>query len=103
MGNPRFINPVLALSEADKNLTILVYSGLMRLSHDGEYQNDLAYELDISDDGLLYTARLRPDATFHDGMPVTADDVIFTIQRIVDPLTKSPKRGNWENIDVENY
>ncbi len=101
VGNPRFINPVLAISEADKNLSALVYSGLVRLTSGGEIQNDLAKEVVVSDDRRTYTVRLHEDARFHDGSAVTADDIIFTVQKIIDPSIKSPKRGNWEGVVVE--
>ncbi len=100
IGNPRFINPVLALSEADKNLTTLVYSGLVRITTDGEIANELAEEIVISDDRKTYTARIREDVRFHDGSPVDADDIIFTVQKITNPNIKSPKRGNWEGVEV---
>jgi peptide/nickel transport system substrate-binding protein len=101
VGNPRFINPVLALSEADKNLSSLIYSGLVRLTPDGDVVNDAAESVSISADSLTYTVKISPSAAFHDGMPVTADDVVFTIQKISDPMIKSPRRGNWEGITVE--
>lgn len=101
VGNPRFINPVLAISEADKSLSALVYSGLLRALPDGSIQNDLAESLFISEDGLEYTLKVREDAVFHDGTPVTADDVVFTVQKIADPLIKSPQRGNWDGVTVE--
>ncbi len=101
VGNPRFINPVLALSEADKNLTSLIYSGLVRLTPGGEIENDLASSVEISENRLVYTVTIDEHARFHDGTPVTADDVIFTIQKISDPLIKSPRRGNWDGISVE--
>ena len=101
VGNPRFINPVLALSEADKNLTTLVYSGLVRIAPSGEVVNDLAQSIDISENHLTYTVTLNPQARFQDGSLVTADDIIFTIQKITDPVIKSPRRGNWEGIVAE--
>ncbi|MSR87684.1 MAG: peptide ABC transporter substrate-binding protein [Candidatus Zambryskibacteria bacterium] len=101
VGNPRFINPVLALSEADKNLTTLVYSGPVRLNAKGEAENDLAAEISISDDKKVYTVTLDDNALFHDSTPVTADDIIFTIGKIIDPIIKSPKRGNWEGVTME--
>lgn len=101
VGNPRFINPVLAISEADKNLVSLLYSGPVRITPEGKIENDLAEEVTISDDRRTYTVRLREDVHFHDDMPVMADDIIFTIQKITDPSIKSPKRGNWEGITVE--
>jgi len=101
VGNPRFINPVLAISEADKNLVALIYSGLVRITPEGKIENDLAEKVTISDDRLIYTVRIHEDARFHDGTPVTADDVIFTISKITNPITKSPKRGNWDGIMIE--
>lgn len=100
VGNPRFINPVLALSEADKNLTALVYSGLMKVTPEGKIVTDLAKTIDISPDLLRYTVTLSEEARFHDGTKVTADDVVFTVGKIADPLIKSPRRGNWEGVVV---
>ena len=99
VGTPRFINPVLALSDADRDMTRLVYSGLMRPGTDGVVP-DLAESYSISDDGKSYTFTLRSDALFHDGEPVTADDVAFTIDLIQDPAVKSPRRANWEGVIV---
>ena len=101
IGNPRFINPVLAISEADKNLVALFYSGLVRITPEGGVENDLAEEVLISDDHLTYTIRIHEDARFHDNTSITADDVIYTIAKIVDPAIKSPKRGNWEGVTVD--
>ena len=101
VGNPRFINPVLALSEADKNLTAIVYSGLVRLTPDGSIENDMAEEVNLSSDERIYTVAISEKARFHDGVPVTADDVIFTIAKIADPVIKSPRRGNWDGVAVE--
>lgn len=101
VGNPRFINPVLAISEADRNLTTLLYSGLVRITPQSEIINDLAEEVTVSLDRRIYTVRILEDARFHDGLPVLADDVIFTVQKITNPSIKSPRRGNWDGIVVE--
>ncbi|MBI2086645.1 MAG: peptide ABC transporter substrate-binding protein [Candidatus Zambryskibacteria bacterium] len=101
VGNPRFINPVLALSEADKNLTALIYSGLLRVTPQGEIINNLAEKVSISENRLVYTVTIASGARFHDGIPVTADDVVFTVSKITDPLIKSPRRGNWDGVIVE--
>src|SRR3990167_11050292 len=100
VGNPRFINPVLAISEANKNLVALIYSGLVRVTPQGEIENDLAEEVTISDDRRIYTVHIHPGVRFHDDTPVTAEDVIFTLQKITNPAIKSPKRGNWEGVVI---
>lgn len=101
LGSPRFINPVLALSDADRDLTALTYSGLLRATPEGSYVPDLAESYTVSEDGRTYTFTLRQGLTFHNGKSVTADDVVFTVQKIQDPALKSPLRANWDGIGVE--
>jgi len=101
VGSPRFINPVLAISDADRDLSTLFFSGLMRATDDGYLTPELANHFEISSDGLVYTFRLRDDIFFHDGEPITADDVLFTIDKTKDPSIKSPKRAEWEGVKAE--
>jgi len=101
LGNPRFINPILANGDASFDLSTLIYSGLMKRNSDGNLIPDLAESYEISADGLTYTFTLKPNLTFHDGEKVTADDVIFTIVSAQDPGLKSPRRPNWEGVMVE--
>lgn len=98
VGSPRFINPVLAVSDADRDLSALVYSGLLHATPSGQYVPDLADSYTISPDGKTYTFVIRDGATFHNGTPISADDVAFTVQKIQDPALKSPLRANWEGV-----
>jgi len=100
LGNPRFINPVLASTDADKDLVSLVYSGLMRKSADGTMIPDLAESVEISQNGLNYIFKLKDGIYFHDNDPVDPEDIIFTINQIKDPIIKSPKKANWDGIAV---
>lgn len=101
VGMPTLINPVLAVSDADKDLTSIIYSGLMRKLPDGSFVPDLAESYpEISKDELTYTFKIKNEAKFHDGEKVTADDVIFTIEKIKDPLLKSPRRNGWDSISI---
>ncbi|MFA6386550.1 MAG: ABC transporter substrate-binding protein [Candidatus Paceibacterota bacterium] len=101
IGMATLVNPVTAISDADKDLVSLVYSGLVRRMPDGSFIPDLAESYTISPDGLTYTFIIKNKVTFHDGVVVTADDVIFTINKIKDQLIKSPRRIGWEGISVE--
>jgi peptide/nickel transport system substrate-binding protein len=101
VGTPRFINPLLAVSDADRDLTALVYSGLLKARPGGGFSLDLAESYNISPDGLEYSFTLKEDAVFHDGTPVTADDVVFTVTKAQDPALKSPRRVSWEGVTVE--
>ncbi|MEK7642267.1 MAG: peptide ABC transporter substrate-binding protein [Patescibacteria group bacterium] len=101
IGNPRFINPILAISDTDKDLSYLLYSGLVRQKTDGSFVNDLAESYNISEDGLQYYFKIKENVFFHDGRPIESDDVIFTIEKALDPVVKSPKRISWEGVSVE--
>lgn len=101
VGSPRFVNPVLAFSDTDRDLVSLVYSGLMRKSANGEIIPDLAESYEISKDGLTYTFVLKENLSFHNGVGLSADDVLFTIEQVNDPVIKSPRKGNWEGVVVQ--
>jgi peptide/nickel transport system substrate-binding protein len=101
VGSPRFVNPLLALSDADRDMTALVYAGLMGLDGDGNLVPVLADRYRVSEDGTEYTFLLREDARFSDGTPVTAADVVFTVERAQDPALRSPELANWANIRAE--
>lgn len=100
IGPARFINPLLAVSQADEDLTQLVYSGLVRANADGTYSPDLAESYTISPDGTVYTFKLDPNAKFSNGTPVTSADVVFTVQLAQDPDYKSPQEADWEGVQV---
>lgn len=101
VGYPRYINPLISVTDAGRDLTALIYSGLLRSKPDGSLETDLAKDYFISEDGLTYTFNIRDEATFQDGEPVTSDDVEFTIKKALDPVLKSPKAPNWEGVTVK--
>ena len=100
VGVPRFVNPVIASSDVDRDMTALIYSGLVNFTPKGDVVPDLASAYKISDDGRTYSFTIREEAVFQDGEPVTAEDVEFTIQKIQDPSIKSPKRAAWEGVTI---
>jgi len=89
VGEPQAINPIDApANDADDDLTSLIYSGLFRMQGT-EAVPDLAEGYTWSGDGKVLTVTLQQDARFHNGNPVTADDVQFTIEAIQDPTRNS--------------
>ncbi|MDI6778432.1 MAG: peptide ABC transporter substrate-binding protein [Patescibacteria group bacterium] len=102
IGQPLYVNPILAQgSDADQDLSALVYSGLFKYDADGKIVPDLAESFEQSNDKSTYTVHLKKDVEWHDGEPFTADDVLFTIQAIQDPAFKSPLRQSWQGVGVE--
>lgn len=100
IGLPRSINPVLAFTDIDKDLTQIIYSGLMKYNN-GELVPDLAEKYSVSEDGLTYTFTLKNNLRFQDGTPLTSEDVEFTIQKIQDSSLKSPRRIDWASVSTK--
>ncbi|MFA6190342.1 MAG: ABC transporter substrate-binding protein [Candidatus Staskawiczbacteria bacterium] len=102
VGQPRFINPIYGeTNDVDRTLIDLIYSGLMTYDKDGKIINDLVKNYKISDNGKTYTFELKENMFWQDGVPLTVDDVIYTIETIQNSDYKSPLRANWLNVAVE--
>src|SRR3989344_1464489 len=102
VGQPRHINPILAASNpVDRDLTALIFSGLTRYDKNGKIVPDLAERWDILEDGKVYEFHLRPNIFWPDGEPITADDAIFTIQKIQNPAIHNPLLPNWLSVKTE--
>lgn len=101
IGSPRFINPVLATSNTDKDLCSLIYSGLLKATPQGELIPDLADSYKISEDGFVYTFILKDNLFFHDGHPLTTEDIEFTLKMTQHDVIKSPKRANWDGVEIK--
>ena len=72
--------------------------GLVNITPDGKFVGDAAESWQMSPDGLLYTFKLRKNVLFHDGTPVDAAAVKFSIDRLMDPATKSGMRTFYESV-----
>ena len=77
-------------------------SGLMELDANGNPVKDLAEDYTVSDDGLVYTFKIRDDAFWSNGDPVTANDFVFGWQRVIDPATASDYNWIFETANVLN-
>ena len=104
VGNIQRLNPLLSYyNNADQDVCRLIYSGLIKFDHRGLPISDLAVDWAISMDGTSYNFALNPEAKWHDGQPVTADDVVFTYEML--------KQGNgylpsdlvdfWNDIKIQ--
>lgn len=83
--NPRDYDPATTHSAGDK----MVFSGLVSFDTQLNIVPELAETWDISTDGTVYIFKLRENARFHDGRPVTAQDVIYSWERAANPETQS--------------
>jgi peptide/nickel transport system substrate-binding protein len=97
------LNPVLDYNNpADRDVDRLIYSGLIRFDDRGVPQADLAESWGVSQDGMTYNFAIRPDAKWHDGEPVTAEDVIFTVDLLRQDSSSIPDdlRQFWQDVEV---
>lgn len=91
VGQPTYINPVIAASEADRDLVALVFASV----------HDLAEKIEAERDGRAWKVRLKDNAAWHDGRLITSDDIIFTIEKIQDPESRSPLAAGWRGVVAE--
>lgn len=88
LGQPTYVNPVIAVSEADRDLVSLVFASVY----------DLAEKIEAEEGNRAWKVRLKENATWHDGLLITSDDIIFTIEKIQDSESRSPLSAGWRGI-----
>lgn len=81
---PNSLDPMAIAMMSTFTITYAMYDNLFEKNADGEYEPSLCEEYEISDDGTVYTFHLRDDVKFHDGSQMTADDVVFSINRTIE-------------------
>lgn len=94
VGQPSFINPVLAVSDADRDLSEIVFDDLADLAEN--YKSDQ----NGKEAGKIWRYRLKENLKWHDGEKITSDDIIFTVKLIQNPDIYSPLAQNWQGITV---
>jgi peptide/nickel transport system substrate-binding protein len=100
LGRPMSVSPLSAHTQADRDLVALVFSGLVRNGPSATLVPDLAERWTVDATGKVWTFQLRDDAFWHDGEPVTAEDVAFTIHVLQDPDYHGPGAGSWNEVTV---
>ena len=93
--DPPTLDPHLTTDATSATIIVEVFGGLVTIDANLDVVPDLAEGWDISADGRVYTFRIRPDATFHDGKPVTAEDIRWSLERVTNPLTEAPNVDSY--------
>ncbi len=104
VGRVQRLNPLFAhLNPVDRDISSLIFESLFVINDYGEAVPHLASDLVISSDGLEYVIRLRDDVFWQDGLPLTADDVLFTTELMSDPAyaTVSAAATLWRTVEVQ--
>lgn len=90
---PGFLN-----SNTSGNMASAVYDYLFRINSEGDTVPSLAKSYDISDDSKTWTIELHEGVTFHDGTKLTAEDVVHTFERLIDPDVGSALQGTFGSL-----
>ncbi len=104
VGQIRKLNPLLALyNPVDRDITALIFEGLTTTNDYGEIVPQLAASWTVTPDGLEYIVALRDDVLWQDGMPFSAEDVVFTMRLMSDPDFPGPRvlYDFWRTVEVE--
>ncbi|MEI3605107.1 ABC transporter substrate-binding protein [Pseudogracilibacillus sp. SE30717A] len=96
---PDTMDPLVQNGTHGRTIKLAIYRGLFNYNKDGELQPELAEDYSVSEDGTTYTFNLR-DAKFHNGDTVTADDVKYTFERILEPGSKATFAAELSVIDT---
>ena len=88
--DPPTLDPHLTTDATSARIIVEVFGGLVTIDRDLNIVPDLAESWNVTGEGRVYTFHLRPDAVFHDGKPVTAHDVQWSLERATNPLIESP-------------
>lgn len=90
LGQPEYINPVIASSQTDLDLVKMIYSNL----------SDISDSITPSADFKTWDVRLKQGLTWQDGQQLTSDDVVFTVDSIQNPDANSPLYQSWQGVTV---
>jgi peptide/nickel transport system substrate-binding protein len=99
-GLPQYLNPVIAATSVDEDVVRLAFSGLTRYDQNGAIVADLASGFRTESAGKVWTFEIREDATWQDGKPVTADDVVYTVGLLQDRGYVGPYSDAFRGVAV---
>lgn len=100
LGPINTLNPLFVSTSAEASVARLLFSSLYDYDSKGELRQDLAAGMQVDASNRIYTVSLKPNLKWHDGKPLTADDIVYTINLIKDPTVRSPLRVNWLDVSV---
>lgn len=101
MGKLNTMNPLFATTSAERSASRLLFASLLSYDQQGGLRGELASKWQTENDGKTYVITLRDGLRWHDGAPITADDVVYTINTMKDPRVASVLYSSWVGITVE--
>ena len=98
VGSAVSVSPFSAQTVAERQISTLLFRGLVRLGPDDTLIGDLADRWAVDAIGAAWTFHLRPGLTWQDGEPLTSADVVFTVAALSDPTYLGPGATSWREV-----
>ncbi|WP_231638686.1 ABC transporter substrate-binding protein [Paenibacillus sp. JCM 10914] len=95
-----YLDPHLAVAAGTNEVLFNVFEGLLKPDEEGALNPAIAESYDVSEDGLTYTFKLRNGVKFHNGNPLTADDVVYSYSRLAGLDTGKPLQSAFEDVQA---
>jgi len=101
VGQPQILNPMFPQTDADRDLSKLIFSQLIFRNNEGKWQGDLAEKYSISDDQKTLNVQLRKNLLWQDGEKLDADDVVFSYNAVKRPDYAGLYARTFQNVKIE--
>ncbi|MST32536.1 twin-arginine translocation signal domain-containing protein [Acidimicrobiaceae bacterium USS-CC1] len=95
------LNPLALVNNVDFARSVQLFDPLVVIGPDGRPELQLATEITPNADATAWTIRLRPGVTFHNGKDLTADDVVYTFQQMLNPKHPAPTATQLTSVDLK--
>lgn len=100
LGRVNSLNPLFATTSSEKVLSRLMFATLVANDYSGHAKAALASSVRSSEDGKVWTVKLREGLRWSDGEPITNEDVMYTLSLIQNPVVDSVYDSNLENVRI---
>ncbi len=100
IGKVNSMNPIFAATDSEKVLSKLMFATLISNDYSGKPGMEIASSINPSDNGKVWTMRIRDNIKWSDGEPLTRDDVLFTLKLIQNPAVNSPYYANLSGVKI---
>lgn len=103
VGKIEQLNPLFSpTNSAEQAAVSLIFSGLTKKDGSRNTVSDLAEKWEISPDGKSYTFHLKSNVLWHDGQRLTSDDIVFTVNTVQNPDSRSPLLEVWKGVEASS-
>ncbi|MBR0488488.1 hypothetical protein IJJ39_02340 [Candidatus Saccharibacteria bacterium] len=101
IGRVNSLNPLFATTNSEKTLSRLMFATLVAMDYSGHEGPGLAESVHASEDGRVWTMKLRDGLVWSDGEPITTDDIMFTLGLIQNPAINTIYDASLNNVDID--